>query len=65
MTGISLLTMLLKKVLTYDNGSVNGNETCTANVIKGLCYDRDTYHYPVNIDSCSELNGFLKALCTL
>ena len=22
-------------------------------------------HYPVNIDSCSEFNAFLKALCTL
>ena len=37
----------------------------TANVIRELCHDRDTYHYPVNKDACSEFNDFLKALCTL
>ena len=26
----------------------------TANVIRELCHDRDTCHYPVNKDSCSE-----------
>ena len=30
-----------------------------------FCHDRDTYHYPVNIDLCSEFNYFLKALSTL
>ena len=32
---------------------------------KELCHDRDTYHYLVNKDACSEFNDFLKALCTL
>ena len=46
--------MFLKKVYAYDNDHTNCNDTCTANVIRELCYDRDTYHYPVNKDSCSE-----------
>ena len=58
MTGISLLTMLLKKVYAYDNDRTNCNDTCTANVIRELCHDRDTYHYSVNKDSCSEFNDF-------
>ena len=33
MTGMSLLTMLLKKVYAYDNDRTNCNDTCTANVI--------------------------------
>ena len=65
MTGICLLTMLLKKVYAYDYDGTNCNDTCTANVIRELCHDRDTYHYPVKKDSCSEFNDFLKALCTL
>ena len=64
MTGITLLTMLLKKLHTYDNDRTNVNDTCTANVIIELCHDRDTHYYPEIIDSCSEFNGFLKALCT-
>ena len=65
MTGISLLTMLLKKIYAYDNDLINCNDTCTANVLRELCHDSDAYHYPVNKDACSEFNDFLKALCTL
>ena len=60
MHGISHLTMLLKKVYTYDNDRTNCNDTCTTNVIRELSHHRDTYHCPVNIDSCSEFNNFLK-----
>ena len=35
------------------------------NIIIYICHDRDTYHYSVTIDSCSEFNYFLKALCSL
>ena len=59
------INYVIKKVYTYDNDGTNCNDTCTANVIRELCHDRDTYHYPVNIGSCSEFNDFLKALCTL
>ena len=61
------LNYVIKKSLgyTYDNDCTNGNDTCAENVIRELCHDRDTYHYPVIIDSCSEFNDFLKALCTL
>ena len=59
------LNYVIKKVYTYDNDRTNYNDTCTANVIRELCQDRDTQHYPVIIDSCSESNDFLKALCTL
>ena len=47
------ITILFKKVYAYDNDRTNCNDTCTANVIRELCHDRDTYHYPVNKDSCS------------
>ena len=65
MTGMSLLTMLLKKSM---------HMTMTVPIVmihvlqmlyKELCHDRDTYHYLVNKDACSEFNDFLKALCTL
>ena len=59
------LNYVIKKVYTYDSDRTNGNDTCTANVIRELCHDRDTHHYPVIIDSCSEFNNFLKALCAL
>ena len=59
------LNYVIKKVYAYDNDRTNCNDTCTANVIRELCHDRDTYHYPVNKDACSEFNDFLKALCTL
>ena len=59
------LNHVIKKVYTYDNDRTNGNDTCTASVIRELCHDRDTYHYPVNKDACSKFNDFLKALCTL
>ena len=59
------LNYVIKKVYTYDNDCTNVSDTCTANVIRELCHDRDTHHYPVIIDSCSEFNYFLKALCTL
>ena len=59
------LNYVIKKVYTYDNDRTNYNDACTANVIRELCQDRDTQHYPVIIDSCSESNDFLKALCTL
>ena len=59
------LNYVIKKVYTYDNDRTNYNDTCTANVIRELCHDRDTHHYPVIIDSCLESNDFLKALCTL
>ena len=41
--------------------------TMHGSVSRELCHDRDTYmyHYPLNIDYCSKLNDFLKALCTL
>ena len=39
--------------------------TMHGSVSRKLCYDRETYHYPLNIDYCSELNDFLKAVCTL
>ena len=57
------LNYVIKKVYAYDNDRTNCNDTCTANVIRKLCHDRDTYHYPVNKDACSEFNDFLKALC--
>ena len=47
------------------NDRNNCNDKCTANVIRELCHDRDTYHYPINKDACSEFNDSLKALCTL
>ena len=59
------LNYVIEKVYTYDNDRTNVNDTCTANVIRELCHNRDTYHYPVNVDSCSQFNDFLKALCTL
>ena len=59
------LNYVIKKVYTYDNDSTNCNDTCTVNVIRELCHNRDTYHYPVNIDSCSDFNDFLKVSCTL
>ena len=59
------LNYVIKKIYAYDNDRTNCNDTCTANVIRELCHDRDTYHYPVNKDACSEFNDFLKALCTL
>ena len=59
------LNYVIKKFYAYDNDLTNFNDTCTANVIRELCYDRDTYHYPVDKDSCSEFNDFLEALCTL
>ena len=59
------LNYVIKKVYAYDNDRTNCNDTCTANVIREHCHDRDTYHYPVNKDDCSEFNDFLKALCTL
>ena len=57
------LNCVNKNVYTYDNDRTNCNDTCTASVIRELheCHDRDTYHYPVNIDYCSEFNDFLKA----
>ena len=58
------LNYVIKKVYTHDNDHTNCNNTCTANVIRELCHERDAY-FPVNIDSCSEYNNFLKALCTL
>ena len=39
--------------------------TMHESVSRELFHDRDTYHYPLNIDYCSELNDFLKALFTL
>ena len=57
--------MLFTKVYTYDNNRTNCNDKCTVNFIRELCHDRDTYHYPINIDSCSEFNAFPKALCAL
>ena len=59
------LNYVIKKVYAYDNDRNYYNYTCTANVIRELCHDRDTYHYLVNKDACSEFNDFLKALCTL
>ena len=59
------LNYVIKKVYAYDNDRTNCNDTCTANVIRELCHDRDTYHYPVNKDAYSEFNDFLKALCNL
>ena len=59
------LNYVIKKVYAYDNDRTNCNDTCTANVIRELCHDRDTYHYPVNKDACPKFNDFLKALCTL
>ena len=56
------LNYVIKKVYTYDNDRTNYIDTCTANVIRELCQDKDTQHYPVIIDSCSESNDFLKAL---
>ena len=54
MTGISLLTMLLKKnILKSIHMTMTVpivNDTCNASVIRELGHDRDTYHYPVNID---------------
>ena len=67
MTGISLLTMLFKKSMhmTMTVPIVMIHVLQNFNVIRELCQDRDTYHYPVNKDFCSEFNNFLKALCTL
>ena len=59
------LNYVIKKGYAYDNDRTNCNDTCTANVIRELCHHRDTYCYPANKDSCSEINDFLKALCTL
>ena len=59
------LNYVIKKVYAYDNDRTNCNDTCTANVIRELCHDRDTFHYQVNKESCTEFNDFLKALCTL
>ena len=36
--------------------------TMHGSVSRELCHNRDTYHYPSNIDYCSKLNDFLKAL---
>ena len=60
-----IFNYVINKVYTYDNDRTNGNDTCTANVIRELCHDRDTHQHAVIIDSCSEFNDFLKALCTL
>ena len=67
MPGISLSTMLLKKSIhmTMTVPMVMIHVGPTANVITELYHDRDTHHYPVNIDSCSEFNDFLKTFCTL
>ena len=59
------LNYVIKKVYTYDNDRTICNDTCTANVIRELCHDRNTHHYPVIIDACSEFNDFLKPLWTL
>ena len=53
---------VINKVYTYDNDRTNCNDTCTENLIRDLCHNKDNYHYPVNIDFCSELNDFLKSL---
>ena len=47
------LNDVIMKVNTYDTDHNNCNDTCTASVIRELCHDRDTYHYPVNIHFCS------------
>ena len=68
MTGISLLTMLFKKsmhTMTMTVPIVMIHVLQNFNVIRELCHNIVTYHYPVNKDSCSEFNDFLKALCTL
>ena len=57
------LNYVIKKVYTYDSDRTNGNDTCTANVIRELCHDRDTHHYPVIIDSCSALCALWLCIC--
>ena len=37
------LNYVIKKVYAYDIDRTNCNDTCTANVIRELCHDRDTY----------------------
>ena len=49
------LNYVIKKVYTHDNDRTNCNDTCTANVIRELYHDRDTYHYPLNIDFVQNL----------
>ena len=46
-----MILLLMTGIYAYDNDHTNCNDTCTANVIRELCHDRDTYHYPVNKDS--------------
>ena len=52
------LNYVIKKVYAYDYDRTNCNDTCTANVIRELCHDRDTYHYPVNTDIAQNLMTF-------
>ena len=56
---INILTTLLKKSMHMTMTVPIVMIHCTANVIRELCHDRDTCHYPVNKDSCSEFNDFL------